>query len=177
MWGSNLLAPPITDALWLAIRNRLRVPTIEKILGLTDADIAAGKSRVYVEGDQPDTAEGTETQAWGRLVIVPGDPASDPPFTPGLQTTVSFLVRAELNSRPQAGAYRHNRHLQGMLREAFRLLQHWTGPITSNEVMIAGAVRAAAGWRPYPIDDTERTGTLMLSQRYLVDVAEALTAN
>jgi hypothetical protein len=178
MWDNNLAAPAITTDLWEGIRDRLRVPRIEKILGLTDAQIAASKSRVYVEGGQPDGAEGTESEAWARLVVVPGDPVGEQLFQPGIPQTVAFIIRGELNSRARPGntGYRHSRHLQGLLREAYRVLEEWSGPISSNEVMIAGEARADAGWRPQMLDDRQRTGTFVLSQRYSVDVAEAPNA-
>lgn len=170
MWGTNLYAPPITTDLWIGIRNRLRVPEVEATLGTP-----AGTSRVYVEGEQNAAGEDVETAPWGRLVVVPVDPVSEPRWEPGVPMMLRFLVRAEVNSRARAN-YSHSFRLQRIMREAYRVLQNWGGPLASTEVMIAGAVRLETGWRPQPLDDREASGTFLLSAVYQVDACEAITA-
>lgn len=171
MTWSNLMLPPITAHLWLAIRDQIKVadpaPTLAAILG--------GANRVYVEGKQPAGNEDTEDKAWGRVIVVPGLVPGGTAFSPGYATRLSFLVRSEFNSRERPN-YDVNRSLELSQAAVFKRLQHWTWtPGASNEVMIAMGVTLDTMWEPVALHDPDQPGVVFMSSRYRVEATRPPT--
>lgn len=107
--------PPRVWELWPAVQARLATATLTTILG--------GANRIQLETDTP-TQFGTESQAWGRVVIAPvrrfyGEPSEEV----GRRRVVPFLVRSEIHS-PGSG-YQPAIPLEAAQSEVFARLHGW----------------------------------------------------
>ena len=165
MTWSNLMKPPVTAPLWAAIRDRIKHAALDAILG--------GPDRVYVEGEQSASGEDVETAAWGRVVVVPAILPGGAPYSQGYPVRLSFLVRAEFNSRPRPN-YNVSLPLELAQSAAYDRLQHWTwAPGASSKVMVAMGVLLDTLWEPVALYDPGIPGVVFMSSRYRVEAARA----
>lgn len=167
----------MTQDLWSAIREWLKTPA--------QATVLKGANRVYVRGDLKGTVdsgaqeaelipEGTERQAWGRLVIVPATPAGGIPFEILLPNRLRFELVSEFNDLKAIG-YPVARDLELSQREAARRLSTFDpASLISTQVMLASRFNMDRSWHTQPQKDQEvSAGTVYASSSWWVDVASA----
>lgn len=153
--------PPRVWELWAAIPARLDTATMQTILG------GAGRVKLSTADMTP---EGAETEAWGRLVIVPvrrvyGEPAE----VEGRRRLVPFLVRAEVHS--PGGNYQPAIALEAAQAEAFTRLHGWA-PGAFTRAKVEGWIWRETPPQALPLWD-DAHGTWFMSAEYRAVVAPA----
>ncbi len=159
-----MFLPPVTQDLWPVLRDRIATDTMATIL--------FGPNRVFVEGDY--VGQPTELGKWGRAVIVPVLPVQGIRWSPGVPTTLRFLVRTDFNNHVEPG-YNVSRSAELAQREAARQLENWNpgSVLVSTQVMVVGEVRMDEVWQSRVLWDPDVTGTVFISSGWLIDVASA----
>lgn len=165
LWYPGGPEPPRTWALWDAVAERLRSPTMEALLN-------GGPLQGKVYAIWEDESRALDLPApWARVVILPVTGTFQIPDDVGADRVVPFLIRADVQP-PKDGRYNPARLLEALQAEAWRRLRGWTpGALQHVEVHLpiwrSTAPQAIPLWN-------EGDGTLFLSAEYRV-VAEPLT--
>lgn len=130
-----------------------------------------GGGGIYVVGDDFSQPEGAETDAWGRLVIVPTATLWETPHAPNRTRGVGFLVRGEVHSPGRQTQYNAARALDAIQLEANARLQGYVPPLDSMErMMVALPIYMHTEPQPVPLWDAAR-GLSYTSAEYRTETA------
>ena len=146
--------PPRTGELWAAMKARLDTARMQSILG------GAGRIRLLTESMAP---LGTESETWGRVVIVPvrrmfGEPAEGA----GRNRNLAFQIRTDIHG--PGGSYDPAIAAEAAQNEAFDRLHGWNpGAFTYGRVV--GPISRETAPQSLPLWDDD-LGVWFLSAEY-----------
>ncbi len=151
--------------LWQAVRVQLQTAKMARMLG---------PGKVYIEGEDYNKPEGTNTGPWGRLVIVPAASLWDTPDYGPLRD-IAFLTRAEMSDFKalDSGTGRpFNPHvpLDAIQEECESRLNGWL-PVGLARIKPALPIYLYSSTQPNAMWDDDRT-LYWTSAQYRLDVAK-----
>lgn len=157
--------PPRTGELWGSVLERLDSVTMQGVLG--------GAGRIFlITASGATTAQGAETQAWGRGVVAPirrmfGEPEANL----GQFRLISWLVRFDIHPPGGATGYDPALPLELAQAEAFARLHNWQ-PTGWTKASINRPIWRHSDPQSLPLWDND-TGVWFTSAEYRAWIAPA----
>jgi hypothetical protein len=126
-WFNPAPAPPRTDQVCPAIRDRLRAAgTLDTILG--------GPNRIFTDADEF-ARGGSEKQAWGRgVVLLPRRNWESAAEAPGRQRLLTVMLRFDYNAA--GGGHDPTNELERLHGLAFAQLAGWKPVLTHARALL-----------------------------------------
>lgn len=147
---------------WPALKTRLATSRMTELL--------YGTGRIYHVTDDFSDAEGAESAAWGRVVIIPVTLLwqSLKQDAPGATRAVDFMLRAEVNDLGSS-SYDPTDNLEAIHEECYTQLEFWT-PVGFERMVTAFMVYRTSPPQGLPMWDEGRH-LWMMSADYRFEAA------